>query len=59
MPNPFVGLILLFFPFVVVCLWNIIALHQGDIAALWTEKIEIPEMTNPNVWGALLGFMIF
>jgi hypothetical protein len=59
MPNPFVGLILLFFPFVVICLWNIIALQQGDISALWNEKIEIPEVTNLKVWGALFAFMIF
>lgn len=59
MPNPFVGLILLFCPFIVICLWNIIALHQGDIAAIFIEKVQIPEMTNPYVWGALLGFMLF
>jgi hypothetical protein len=59
MPNPIVGLILVIFPFVVVCLWNVIELQKGDISGLWNDKIEIPEVTNPKVWGALFAFMIF
>jgi len=60
MPNPFVGTLLFICPFVVICIWNIITQHRGDIFALFAKDgLTIPEWTDPAITGYLVAFGVF
>ena len=60
MTNPFVGAILLCMPTLVIGLWNLITIHRGDVLLFFSSgKFVIPECSDPKVWAALFGFMIF
>ena len=60
MPSPFVGTLLIICPTVVICIWNVITRHQGDIFALFAKDgLEIPEWTDPTTTGYLIAFGIF
>jgi 7-dehydrocholesterol reductase len=60
MPNPVVGSLLFFCPAVVICLWNVITIHKGDVFALFGKNgLTVPEYTDPVVWLTLAAFGLF
>jgi len=60
MPNPVVGSLLFFCPSLVICLWNVITIHKGDVFALFGKNgVTVPEYTDPVVWLTLAAFGLF